>query len=59
MHAAAAATARPEERDPRRVASGTSREGWVSRERARDVYRVALADDGAVDEAATRVLRGA
>ena len=46
----------PEERDPLRVAKDVG-EGWVSHERARDVYRVALAPDGCVDEAATRRLR--
>jgi len=48
----------PEERDPARVARDV-REGWVSRARARDVYRVVLTDAGAVDEAATRALRAA
>jgi N-methylhydantoinase B len=33
------------------------REGWVSRRRAEDVYRVVLTDDLRVDEAATRRLR--
>ena len=33
------------------------REGWVSRERARAVYRVALTDDGEIDEAETARLR--
>jgi N-methylhydantoinase B len=33
-------------------------EGLVSAERARDVYRVALAADGTVDEAGTAALRG-
>ncbi len=48
----------PHERDPLLVAKDVS-EGWVSVERARDVYRVAIAADGSVDEAATRLLRGA
>ena len=47
---------RPEERDVLRVAKDVS-EGWVSAERAREVYRVALRDDGSVDEAATQRLR--
>jgi N-methylhydantoinase B len=33
------------------------REGWVTPERAREVYRVAVDEDGAVDEAATAALR--
>lgn len=48
----------PHERDPLLVAKDVS-EGWVSAERARDVYRVAIAADGSVDEAATGLLRGA
>jgi N-methylhydantoinase B len=46
----------PEERDARRVARDV-REGWVTPERAREVYRVAVDEDGAVDEAATAALR--
>jgi N-methylhydantoinase B len=46
----------PEERAPWRVAEDV-REGWVSRRRAEDVYRVVLTDDLRVDEAATRRLR--
>jgi N-methylhydantoinase B len=45
----------PEERDPERVARDV-REGKVSADRARDVYRVAVVA-GAVDEGATRALR--
>ncbi|HET9244067.1 MAG TPA: hypothetical protein VFN99_11560, partial [Gaiella sp.] len=45
----------PEERDPERVARDV-REGKVSVERARDVYRVAMTGD-AVDASATRALR--
>ena len=47
----------PAERDPERVLRDVL-EGKVSAERARDVYRVALAER-AVDDAATRALRGA
>ena len=46
----------PEERAPWRVAEDV-REGWVSRRRSEDVYRVVLTDDLRVDEAATRRLR--
>ena len=46
----------PEERAPWRVEEDV-REGWVSRRRAEDVYRVVLTDDLRVDEAATRRLR--
>ena len=35
------------------------REGWVSRERAAEIYGVILADDGTVDEAATSARRAA
>jgi N-methylhydantoinase B len=48
----------PAERDPARVAKDV-REGWVSAERAGEVYRVALGPDGAVDERATARLRDA
>jgi N-methylhydantoinase B len=44
--------ARPPEKVRRDVA-----EGWVSIERARDVYRVAIGDGGEVDAAATAALR--
>lgn len=46
----------PAERDPQRVAQDV-REGWVSVDAARDLYRVALAEDGSVDEAGTAALR--
>jgi N-methylhydantoinase B len=46
----------PAERDPERVRHDVV-EGWVTRERARDVYRVALADDLSVDAPETSVLR--
>ena len=46
----------PVERDPARVAKDV-REGWISRDRAREIYRVALTEAGAVDEPATRALR--
>jgi N-methylhydantoinase B len=46
----------PAERDPRAVAHDVA-EGWVSAARARDVYRVVVADDGTLDPAATAALR--
>lgn len=46
----------PEQRDPARVARDVA-ERWVSTERARSVYRVALGPDGRVDAAGTRALR--
>jgi N-methylhydantoinase B len=46
----------PHEREPLAVAKDV-RSGWVTPERARTVYGVALRADGAVDEAATAVLR--
>jgi N-methylhydantoinase B len=46
----------PEARDPARVAADVA-EGWVSAERARTVYRVALTAEFAVDAAATAALR--
>ncbi|MFM9859457.1 hydantoinase B/oxoprolinase family protein [Pseudoxanthobacter sp. M-2] len=48
----------PGARDPARVAADVA-EGWVSAERARAVYRVALTADFAVDAAATAALRAA
>ena len=45
----------PEERDPQRVLRDVLQEK-VSAERARDIYRVAIAD-GRVDEAGTEALR--
>ena len=47
----------PDQREPERVSSDV-REGLVSAQRARDVYKVAVDDDGAVDPAATAELRG-
>ena len=35
----------------------TSHEGWISRARARDVYRVALDEQGQVADEETRRLR--
>jgi N-methylhydantoinase B len=46
----------PEEREPERVLRDV-REGKVSRERARDAYRVAIDDTGRLDAAATAALR--
>jgi N-methylhydantoinase B len=46
----------PKERDPLSVAHDVS-EGWVSRERARDVYGVVIGEDGAIDSAASMALR--
>lgn len=46
----------PQAREPARVAHDVA-EGWVSRARACEVYRVAIAPDGAVDMAATKALR--
>ncbi|MDB5453709.1 MAG: Hydantoinase B/oxoprolinase, partial [Caulobacteraceae bacterium] len=42
----------PTDRDPTAVAEDVA-EGWVSRERAEQVYGVILDADGAVDPAAT------
>ena len=46
----------PSERDPERVAEDVC-EGYVSAERARKIYRVALGDDLTVNETATAELR--
>jgi N-methylhydantoinase B len=46
----------PAERDPRAVAQDVA-EGWITSERARDVYRVALRPDGTADATATMMLR--
>jgi N-methylhydantoinase B len=46
----------PEERDPNKVAQDV-RQGYVGREVAEKVYRVALDAEGRADMAATRVLR--
>lgn len=48
----------PAERDPELVRKDVA-EGWVSRDRARDVYRVALDGTGTVDVEATTALRKA
>jgi N-methylhydantoinase B len=49
----------PEDRDPDRVLRDV-REGKISPERAREIYRVALAADGCgVDASATAALRAA
>ena len=48
----------PAERDPQRVAADV-REGWISRERAFDVYGVAVGENGEVDETATAARREA
>lgn len=42
---------------PARVVAKDVREGWVTRERARDVYGVVLTDEGDVDEATTTATR--
>jgi N-methylhydantoinase B len=44
------------ERDPRAVAHDVA-EGWISAARAREVYRVVVGEDGALDAAATAALR--
>jgi N-methylhydantoinase B len=46
----------PHERDVRRVAHDV-REGWVSRERAFDIYGVAVDDDGRIDDAPSAARR--
>jgi len=46
------------EREPEKVLHDV-REGWISRERARDVYQVALTADDEIDTEATRTLRSA
>jgi N-methylhydantoinase B len=46
----------PLERDPSRVLADVA-EGWISRQRARDVYGVAIDEAMRVDEAATQRLR--
>lgn len=46
----------PHQRDPRRVAADV-REGWITPERAFDVYGVRVDDDGRVDGAATAARR--
>jgi len=46
----------PEERDPDQVALDVA-ERWISAQRARDIYRVALKSDGTADVEATKALR--
>jgi len=46
----------PRARDPKLVARDVS-ERWISAQRAREIYRVALKADGTVDEEGTRALR--
>ena len=46
----------PLEREPERVREDVA-EGWISRERARDVYGVVVTEDGDVDAGATAALR--
>jgi N-methylhydantoinase B len=46
----------PIDRDPMRVVRDVE-EGWISRDRAYDVYGVVISADGLVDEAATRERR--
>jgi N-methylhydantoinase B len=46
----------PLDREPERVANDVAN-GWVSRERAREMYGVVLADSGDVDAAATEAMR--
>jgi N-methylhydantoinase B len=47
---------KPDERDPALVARDV-RDGLVSADNARALYRVAVEADGTLDEAATRMLR--
>jgi N-methylhydantoinase B len=47
---------RPDQREPERVAADV-REGLITAQRAREVYRVAVDDEGTVDEALTQELR--
>ncbi|NTF21199.1 hydantoinase B/oxoprolinase family protein [Agrobacterium rubi] len=49
---------RPDARDPALVLKDV-REGWISEQRAKDVYRVAFTQGGALDEGATAQLRAA
>ena len=46
----------PDERDPHRVVEDVV-EGRISRERAREIYKVAIGMDGQYDEVATLALR--
>ncbi|MBX6166974.1 MAG: hydantoinase B/oxoprolinase family protein [Thermobispora bispora] len=47
----------PMEREPALVREDV-REGWITRDRARDVYGVVLREDLSIDEEATALLRG-
>jgi N-methylhydantoinase B len=46
----------PAQRDPEKVARDV-REGWISAQRGREIYKVALDMAGNVDSAATAALR--
>ncbi|KAA0972164.1 hydantoinase B/oxoprolinase family protein [Aureimonas fodinaquatilis] len=46
----------PARRDPQRVVKDVQ-DGWVSQQRARDVYRVVLKPDGTLDQGATEAAR--
>jgi N-methylhydantoinase B len=46
----------PQHREPERVLKDVL-EGWISHERARDIYRVAITADGTIDNDATAALR--
>jgi N-methylhydantoinase B len=46
----------PAEREPARVQADLA-EGWITRDRAENVYRVVFDENGEVDLAATRVKR--
>jgi N-methylhydantoinase B len=48
----------PHERDPERVLRDVA-EGWITPERAREVYRVAITDGPAIDRERTAALRSA
>jgi len=48
----------PAMRDPQKVQLDV-REGWITRERAADVYRVALREDYSIDDVMTASLRNA
>jgi N-methylhydantoinase B len=46
----------PDERDPHRVVNDVV-EGRISRERAREIYKVVIGEDGQYEEVATSALR--
>jgi len=48
----------PSERDPELVLEDVV-EGWITRERAQEIYRVAVSEDLVLDAAATSTLRAA